>query len=166
MLCENCNKNQATTHITRTVGGVTQQQHLCAECAAKMGYSHFSLNIGDIWGSLFGDTMKKSAPIPEETRCKGCGSTFRQIASSGKVGCAECYRTFHDQLVPTIQRLHGIAEHRGKLPSAASAQAKVKSRVASLKKQLQAAVESQEFERAAVLRDEIRGLEGEVKRGE
>lgn len=163
MLCENCNKNQATTHITRTINGVTQQRHLCAECAAKMGFSHIPLNIGDIWGNLFGDTMKKSAPIPEETRCKGCGSTFRQIASSGKVGCAECYRTFHDQLVPTIQRLHGIAEHRGKLPPAASEQEKAKRQLASLKSQLRDAVDAQEFERAAVLRDQIRELEGTVK---
>ena len=37
MMCQNCGKSPATTHVKRTVNGKTAEWHLCAECAAKQG---------------------------------------------------------------------------------------------------------------------------------
>ncbi len=167
MLCQNCGKNEATTHIKRVVNGDTTQTHLCAECAQSLGYgdmfSGFGLNLDDFFGGFLGDTVQKLAS-PVEQRCEKCGNTFGDIVRSGKVGCSECYKTFYDKLLPSIQRIHGRIKHNGKQVSAiettASQVEQVKTDpVEELKKELATAIENQEFEKAAVIRDKIRELE-------
>ena len=168
MLCQNCGKNEATTHVKRVINGDTNEIHLCAECAQHLGYgdifSGFGLNLDDFFGGFLGDTMQKlSAPV--EQRCPKCGNTFRDIANSGRMGCSDCYRTFYDKLLPSIQRIHGRIHHNGKQTDTSVDTSKNNDKSASekelkaLKEELSKAVENQEFEQAAVLRDKIKELE-------
>ncbi len=169
MLCQNCGKNEATTHIRRVVNGDTTQMHLCSECAQHLGYgdmfSGFGLNLDDFFGGFLGDTVQKLAS-PGETRCKKCGNTFGDIVRSGKVGCSECYNTFYDKLLPSIQRIHGRIKHSGKHAPAAEVTAEPVEQIKEnplekLREDLAAAIENQEFEQAAVIRDKIRELEAQ-----
>lgn len=170
MLCQNCGKNEATTHVKRVVNGDTTETHLCAECAQHLGYgdifSGFGLNLDDFFGGFLGDTMQKLA-APVEQKCPKCGSTFSDIAKSGRLGCSDCYRTFYDKLLPSIQRIHGRIKHSGKQVPVPTKESKNVddnngiSRLDDLKAQLAAAVENQEFEQAAVIRDEIKKLENQ-----
>ncbi|MBQ8228832.1 MAG: UvrB/UvrC motif-containing protein [Clostridia bacterium] len=169
MLCQNCGKNEATTHIRRVVNGDTTQMHLCADCAQHLGYgdmfSGFGLNLDDFFGGFLGDTVQKLAS-PVETRCQKCGNTFGDIVRSGKVGCSECYKTFYDKLLPSIQRIHGRIKHNGKQVSAVEstvihAKEIQENPIEQLKKELADAIEKQEFEQAAVIRDKIKELESE-----
>ena len=41
MLCQNCGKNPATTHIKTIVNGKLTEYDLCSECAREMGYNNF-----------------------------------------------------------------------------------------------------------------------------
>ncbi len=167
MLCQNCGKNEATTHIRRVVNGDTTQTHLCAECANHLGYgdmfSGFGLNLDDFFGGFLGDTVQKLAS-PAEQKCPKCGNTFSDIVRSGKVGCGQCYEIFYDKLLPSIQRIHGRIKHSGKQSPgidtvAESVEENKVDPVAKLKEELAAAIENQEFEQAAVIRDKIRELE-------
>ena len=164
MLCEKCKAREATTHIRRVVNGVATERHLCAACAAKSGVSPlqspFSLGLGNLLGSVFGESGQIAAPEKEnEVRCTGCGATFRDLARTGQAGCAKCYDTFYDQLLPSLQRIHGRTRHAGKLPSSAGARAKTLREIDELQKELSAAVEKQEYEQAARIRDEIKRLQ-------
>ena len=85
--------------------------------------------------------------------------TFDDIAKSGKVGCANCYDIFYDELLPSIQRIHGKTVHIGKLAKSAGSEVKMKSTLAKLKEELTTAIKEQEFEKAAKLRDQIKELE-------
>ena len=175
MLCQNCSKAQATTHIKRIINGETTEQHLCAACAKKLGYDgffdDFSLSIPNIFAGFFGDALPSLASKQTE-RCSTCGSSFEEIVRTGMVGCADCYKTFYDRLLPSIQRIHGRAKHAGKTPPQtvltqpkddAQTQAPTKEdRIAALEQQMQQAVESQNFEQAAVLRDNIKALREEA----
>ncbi len=161
MMCQICGKRPATTHVTRTVNGVTTELHVCAQCAAQQGldlFGGFGMDAGSLFGGLF------SAPavhgLGETTRCKTCGSSFRDIAQSGKVGCPDCYVTFYEQLLPSIQRVHGRATHAGKVGSNAGSESKTARELESLKEQLNQAIAAQEYEQCAKLRDRIRQLEG------
>lgn len=170
MLCQNCGKNEATTHVKRIVNGDTTETHLCAQCAQHLGYgdifSGFGLNLDDFFGGFLGDTVQKLAS-PAEQKCPKCGSTFGDIVKSGRLGCSDCYRTFYDRLLPSIQRIHGRIKHNGKqIASPVEAheepkEEKEENRLEKLKAQLTEAVEKQEFEQAAVIRDEIKKLEAE-----
>lgn len=162
MLCEKCKVKEATTHIRRVINGVSSEHHFCAACAAQAGVdlkSPFSMGLNSLLGSVFGEVNRAQTPaMSDEVRCTGCGATYRDIARSGQVGCAQCYETFADQLMPTLQRIHGRTRHAGKLPSSAGERAKNLRQIDELQHKLSEAVEKQEYEEAARLRDEIRQL--------
>lgn len=165
MLCDKCKKNIATTHIEQNIGGKVTKMDLCSECAASVD-TGISMNFGGLLGSIFGDAMLK-APTAGEKTCKFCGSTFADIARTGRVGCAECYTEFYDKLLPTLHKLHGNTTHQGKRPGTSTAQPQIKhgaSRIDELKAKMSAAIAQENFEEAAKLRDEIKLLkrEGEV----
>ena len=92
-------------------------------------------------------------------RCQCCGSSFEDIAKTGKVGCAECYDVFYEELLPSIQRIHGRTAHTGKLAHAAGTEVKVRNEIAKYRSELEKAIKAQEFEKAAELRDKIKELE-------
>lgn len=168
MLCQMCGQHPATTHIKTIVNGKLTQAHLCADCAKKQGYGNLFADWGSGFGSLLSGFMGSAAPARQVTRCPGCGASFEDITRSGKIGCAECYHTFRGQLLPIIQRIHGTAQHKGKVPgSSALRVTDPNNKIAAVeetpleekKRLLKQAIETQDFERAAVLRDEIKELE-------
>ncbi len=163
MLCQNCERHEATTHNKRVVNGETTATHLCSECAANLGYgdflSGFSLNLGGLFEN-FASERPKGAETSLQL-CPKCGSSFKDITKSGKIGCAECYNTFYEKLLPTLQRIHGRIRHSGKVSEAACEENKKLNRIEALRCKLNVAVEEQNYELAAELRDEIRELEKE-----
>lgn len=168
MLCQMCGQHPATTHIKTIVNGKLTQAHLCADCAKKQGYGNLFADWGSGFGSLLSGFMGSAAPARQVTRCPGCGASFEDITRSGKIGCAECYHTFRGQLLPIIQRIHGTAQHKGKVPgSSALWVTDTNNKIVAVeetpleekKRLLKQAIEVQDFERAAVLRDEIKELE-------
>ena len=171
MLCQSCKKNQATTHIKNIVNGELTEKHLCSECAAKQGYSNVFENMFDIGSFMSGFMGEPSFALATEKHCPNCGITFSQITKSGRVGCSKCYDVFYDRLLPSIKRIHGNTFHTGKrlrnpqLESGESSKSEVKtsskSELELLSDELQKAIKSQEFEKAAQLRDKINALKAE-----
>ena len=162
MLCQSCEKRQATTHIKTILNGELKEYNLCPECAAKLGYGSFFGNFGLDIDKIFGSFMENFGNERSAKRCPFCGSSFEDIAKSGKVGCAHCYEEFNEELVPSIQRIHGRTNHTGKLARSAGAEVKIKNEINRCRYELEEAIKTQEFEKAAQLRDKIKELEGNI----
>ncbi len=163
MLCEKCGKFNATTHIRRVVNGVVTEQNLCGYCAAEQGIGDMGSNsLAQMLASMLGSgTMLGSK---SQTHCDCCGSTFSDVAESGKVGCPECYKTFYNELLPYLKRVHGSTKHIGKIPNHAPLTIRPQvDTVESLRLQLNQLVREENYEQAAIVRDKIRELEGEQK---
>ncbi len=173
MLCERCKKNNASLFYKETVNGKTTTMSLCHECAKALesegklslsspfadNFPHFG-DIDDLFSGFFAPA-KKNAVVSAQKQCSLCASTFADIVKNGKVGCAECYKTFRDELGKSIRSIHGNVKHIGRVTGPEKEKNEKKKRLAALKKELRSAIDSQEFERAAELRDEIKKLEGE-----
>lgn len=163
MLCQNCKKNEATTHIKRIINGETTQAHLCSDCAKSLGYdsmfSDFGFSFSDMLSSFFNEPALASIGA-HSLRCDKCGSSFEDIVRSGKIGCADCYDTFYDKLLPSLERIHGKTSHEGKIPNASEIIEK-RTELEDLKAELKKAVDAQDYEQAAVLRDKINAAEKE-----
>lgn len=169
MLCEKCGVKHATTHIRKSINGVQEELILCSDCAKELGYNQLSFFTGGLLGSLFsGELADKTAA--NALRCPFCGISFEEIARSGQVGCEDCYKNFRGRLTPTIEKLHGKGRHLGKVPfnhqQKPPAGVEEKDPLTKLKEELAAAIEAQEFEQAAVLRDKIIEMEGQDHAGE
>lgn len=153
MLCEKCGKNHATTHIKTMVNGVVKEYNLCSLCAQKEGYASNSLT--GMLASMFGEITNADLLKPQ-TKCSVCGSTFSDIAKSGKVGCSECYATFYNELLPYLKRVHGSIEHSGKMPEISEGKS---NSIFDLKDELNRLVKEEKYEQAAIIRDKIKELE-------
>ena len=160
MMCENCGKNPATTHIHTVINGVVTDKNLCGYCAAAEGLINPSKNsLTDMLISMFGDNLAKTK-LSNTTRCSVCGSTFSDFAETGKAGCSNCYATFYDELLPYLKRVHGSTKHTGNRPTRAPLAVCGEDKIGDLRKKLKELVLSENFEEAAKVRDEIKELEG------
>ncbi len=148
--------------------------YLCEQCATgneKMAIenspylaSNFSIN------NLLTGLLVKGYEYPAQQTerstmavCKICNMSYEQFIKSGKFGCANCYDTFVSILPSVFKKIHGNMRHHGKLPNRAGEKIKTKREISELKAQLNKAVQSEKYERAAVLRDKMRALEGQLK---
>lgn len=168
MLCQNCKRNDAAVHLKRIINGESAEIHLCSSCASVLGVadgiSGFS-PFGEIFGNVLAssDTRRISNKV---LRCDTCGFSFDDITKTGFPGCPDCYRVFAQKMRPMLQKLHGRAVYKGDNPEISqedtfSVFTDEKTETERLREQLKAAVEEQNFELAAVLRDEIRRLEAQ-----
>ena len=168
MKCQKCGANNANTHVKTIINGEFREYDLCSECAHKMGYTNVFADMENDFSGLLGSFFTNVLPArTQATRCEFCGSTYSEIAKTGQVGCANCYKLFADQLYPSIRRIHGNTTHCGKNSGRAAAAEKKpaemtkEEKLADMKKQLDAAVKEQNFELAAELRDKIKETEGQ-----
>ncbi|NLB81644.1 MAG: hypothetical protein GX800_08565 [Clostridiaceae bacterium] len=157
MLCNNCKEKQATVHFVKVINGVKMEMHLCEKCAplAQKQFApikSFDITVSDIINSLLGG--EAALPI---AKCNFCNTTLDVFSQTGKLGCAECYEAFSQQLIDPLKRIHGSDRHIGKVPKRTGDGV---SKITKLKKQLADAIASENFEEAAAIRDQIRLLEG------
>jgi protein arginine kinase activator len=162
MVCDNCGSGDAVVHLTQIVNNEMSTYHLCEKCAAAKGLetSPESVNIPltDFLAQM-GKTSSDQA-VDSDSACDFCGLTFADFRETGRLGCPHCYATFETQLRGLLRRIHGATQHVGKvyLPPDASA-SDMEKRLEGLRRKLQRAVDAEDFERAAELRDKIRALE-------
>ncbi len=163
MKCQKCGVNEASTHITQMINGEYTEMHLCSSCAKSEGlgyngiFSDMHSEFEKMIGSFFGNALPARTGA---SHCKTCGSTYAEIARTGKVGCADCYSEFYNELMPSIRRIHGNTAHCGKRArNASTKEPRPRTEtVETLQKELDEAVKAQNFERAAELRDKINEL--------
>ncbi len=165
MLCQQCQKRVANVHYTQIVNGKKVELHLCEQCVNEKGQLGIGsqLNLGDfLWGlhSLGGNINYQQPEKPEEVRCPVCNMSFGEFRKTGRLGCSNCYSVFRDDLNPILKRIHGSTEHKGKTPAKAEQSKKTVNELEKLKNELSEAISSEEYEKAALLRDKIRELEG------
>ncbi|MBQ7499620.1 MAG: UvrB/UvrC motif-containing protein [Clostridia bacterium] len=170
MLCQNCKKKEAAFYYKQNVNGQISEVHLCADCARKYSSGNTVPDIFgiDLLGGFFGSipVVRKRSKI-----CPVCGSSFDDLVDSGKIGCAECYNTFRDELAGTVERIHGRVKHIGrgaaKAKPAAEADPEGENKEKELRERLAKAIADENYELAAQLRDEIKALaEGNNKNNE
>lgn len=164
MMCERCGENQATVHYTEIINGNKNEVHVCDKCASnnEVG-SYFSIN--HLLAGLLDNQIDGSMKIDyvEPKKCKACGMTYNKFKETGKLGCSECYSIFNDRLDPLYKRIHGHDTHMGKIPIRSGKSMKVKKDMEKLQVDLKKAIEREDFENAAVLRDEIKELKNKIK---
>ncbi|NMB34331.1 MAG: hypothetical protein GX992_08955 [Clostridium sp.] len=161
MLCQKCQKREAKIQITQIVNSNKSVVYLC-ECCAR-GEEKYNigspLSINDFFSGIMGIPYMAKQQQTHEPVCDKCGMTYSEFNKVGKVGCSNCYRVYGDRLMPLLKKLHGNMQYNGKIPKRIFSSVKASSEISKLKKQLNDAVKSEEYERAAVLRDQIRELE-------
>ncbi len=165
MLCDHCGSDNAAIHLTQIVNNEMRTLHLCDACAAAKGVEGSSVPenfpLADFLAQMGGEsTSVRGNPGGPDAPCAFCGLTFKEFRESGRVGCPHCWSAFEPQLRALLRRILGGTQHVGKVYlSPDPTVSEREKRLEGLRRKLGRAVEMEDFERAAELRDQIRALE-------
>jgi len=186
MLCEKCKIREANVQIVEIVNGQKTEHFLCAQCAAEMDLNVHSpqgdMSLAKLLSTLLSQTVKsQQKEEPANVVCPTCGTTYEEFINDSKLGCADCYKVFDLLIGENIKQLQGSDRHHGKCPKYISGEipeqvkedieesitgqapdSELLDKLLDVRKELRAAVAAEEFEKAAVLRDELRTIEEEA----
>lgn len=167
MLCQKCHKNAATVRYAEVVDGKVADLHLCADCLNKhqnQAAQGFELS-GPPSPSVNGAPRVVFEPSSrsEYQTCAVCETSLATVLKSGKVGCVDCYESFGSQMSAVLEGLHGSTVHRGKRPRVDDARERVRANLQTKRTLLRSALDAENYEEAATLRDDIRTLESGLR---
>ncbi len=160
MLCCVCKEKPATVHLTQIQGDKVQKVDLCEECAKNKGVNDSTFALADMLLGLGASHELDQSSGGAEIKCPSCGFTQADFKKSGRLGCPECYVTFADGLEGLLKSMHKGTKHTGKMPEHLRQKKDMAEQMGSLQKKLAKAIETENFELAAKLRDEIKQLTG------
>jgi protein arginine kinase activator len=159
MQCSICKEKPATVHLTQIVGEKMQKLDLCEECAKAKGVNDpAGFALADLMLGLGAAQEIEQAAGGAEMKCTRCGFTQADFKKSGRLGCPECYKTFSEGLGGLLKTMHKGTRHVGKAPENQRSSTENADRLKALQKKLEKAIEAENFEEAAQLRDEIRQM--------
>jgi len=156
MKCQRCPK-AAALHITEIhTEDQVEELHLCEECAQKYLYEPGPAKSTGI--TTAAAESDEAGGVSHE--CDVCGIKFVDFRNSGRLGCPNDYALFREELLPLLENIHGETKHVGKTPRRRPQNQQKQAELMALRKQLVHAVNKEDYEEAARLRDLIRQVEG------
>lgn len=179
MLCEKCQKREANVMVTEIKNGKHRQMHLCSQCATGLN-SKFAeeLSLGKLLSGLLGIHLQTEEPDDPQTAqvtCPECGMTYGEFIKESRFGCADCYDTFGVMIEDNLKRIQASSRHTGKRPKyqqsgvafeevveTVQQEEDLEERLELLQAKLMDALSEEDYESAAVLRDEIRAVKGQL----
>ncbi|MCD8090189.1 MAG: UvrB/UvrC motif-containing protein [Clostridiales bacterium] len=175
MLCQKCNHNNASVHYEQNINGKVTKLDLCPECAKEMNLgigSVFETGFSNIFGNIkdsFGGFFDSPVSTLKSLSCGSCGTNINSLYDTSFLGCPDCYDAFDSLVEQNLERYQRGTRHLGKRPhrlgfgraenKRKEKEAKPLSELDSLRAELKAAVEKENYEKAAELRDKIKALE-------
>ena len=183
MLCEKCRIREANIKYTEIINGMKKEHNLCSQCAKEMDFGPYSailegeFPLSMLLSSLLGLSDSDAAARQQKTEevvCPTCGTTYEEFIKNSRFGCADCYHVFDLLIGEKIKKLQDNASHTGKQPkmragkppeAAVSSKGELQftkeEQIRQLERRLKAALEAEDYEQAAVCRDQIRALKEE-----
>lgn len=161
MQCDICAKKKATVHLTEIVDEQMSEMHLCEACAREKSVQmEQQFGLADLLAGLT-DFNKQVKDVKKQgVKCPNCDMTYEDFRKNGRFGCSECYEVFKGNLSTLLKKIHGSNNHSGKSPIKLSQDKKTMIvDLKQLKDQLMQAIQNENFELAAELRDKIKNLD-------
>ncbi|MFA5271312.1 MAG: UvrB/UvrC motif-containing protein [Candidatus Omnitrophota bacterium] len=154
MVCDICHKNIATVHLTEVINDKVVEMHICQHCTKTEEFKE-NLSVQELLGGLM-DLAEAKNKEKISLKCTSCGLTYDDFKKKARLGCCKCYLTFKQQLMPLLKKIHGSLHYTGKRPLDSFLKISRDNKTEELQKRLDRAIQLEEFEEAARLRDELK----------
>ena len=162
--CSVCAK-PAVYHVTVLKEGDVKELHFCEQHFHDyMNKPETSSPEESFIESLLPDSeLDQELAEADQERCPNCGISYREFRESGRFGCPHDYTLFRERVLPLLENIHNAKQHRGKIPRKSPLDTEQQFRLIQLRKELAQAIELENYEKAAQIRDEIQSLEAALK---
>lgn len=94
----------------------------------------------------------------KEGNCPNCDFAFDDLKKTGRLGCSECYQFFKEEISQSLPTMHKDVSHKGRIPEGMLEDIQLRKNIEGIKKKLTKAVKDEDYEAAAVLRDQLNQL--------
>lgn len=166
MNCAVCGKVGAKVLARQDLGRESHDLSLCEECARQRGIFPDAPGAisfrSDLFGKLFDEVRGENEP---EEVCRACGTPVREVERLRRLGCVECLDHFRSQILRMMDSPYDELTHRGRYPAHVRRLSEVLRDRVALEQELDAAVEREDYERAAELRRSLDEIAPDEKRG-
>lgn len=167
MKCQCCGENEATIHLTDITDEGKVEKHLCDECARQEeGASVQKVSLANFLHHLLQQKVAQEMPGGGDVSCPTCGMSYIEFRSSSRLGCPNDYEVFKEGLMPLLERIQEGTRHCGKAPSRAGQDVHRQNELIRVRRELERAVQREDYETAAELRDRIKQVTREPDDGE
>lgn len=160
MLCNICGLNEANVNIIKIENGEQVEIHVCKDCIEGImkeeleSLNFFDEGINQVLSNVF-KLYTQDIEVKDDLKCSNCNTSYSSFKKSGILGCSHCYENFREPLTKLIEGFHGSKIHKGKIPESADKSVNMRREEAILNEQLERAIEKEEYEEAAVIRDKL-----------
>ncbi len=165
MICEMCQKHEATIHIDESFDkAFVAERHLCKHCAASIDlFSEsqlFSMDIDtkfrDSSDNFFHTCISgKNHDDKNGIKCEKCSTTLDDFLKHKQVGCPSCYSKFAANIIFYLKGTMNARRHLGKKPNNDNIAVVKNQKRFELEKKLVVLVSNEDYEGAALIRDYI-----------
>ena len=171
MICERCGKEEASVHLTRIINGKKEEIHLCEKCAknsSQLNKDENNLSFQSLLSGMLNHNLSiQNSSIfnnnYNDLTCDNCGMTYQEFTQKGLFGCEKCFGAFNEKLDSLFKRIHGNLLHAGKRPISIQQKLETESEINELKDEMQIAVDKENFEKAAEIRDKIHAIKENIE---
>ena len=176
MRCDRCD-NEATIQIHIIENGEDPQTiNLCETCAQNMmfqnfsnedneEYQYFQDHLKKLVGVFFNEPQTRTESPDDQKKCSFCGSSFSDITKTGRFGCDHCYTEFYEQAKESLRMTQGATAHTGDVPEDFGEIKQIQDEIQRKKEKMQELILLEDYETAAILRDEVKELCNALERG-
>ena len=158
MICQVCQNKDALFHIPKIINNEIAYIQICKVCANKMSLHEIASGLAEklnflLEGLITSSKDNKKGSLPG-LRCNFCKTTLKDFQKDKVLGCSRCYEVFSDYLLKK-------SDNDSMVYTRQQRDAGLPKKLDLYKKELKKAVEKEDFEKAAVLRDKINKCENE-----
>jgi len=156
--CDKCDR-PARVHLTEIIHGRKIEKHLCEQCAVSEGFTFkHPMTLSQMLEEFV--LQGGEQPSAADPACDVCGMRFSEFRQQSLLGCPHDYDAFAEVLLPLLERAQGGAtQHVGKVPHRAGGDQKKHTALLRLRAELKNAIAAEDYEKAAMLRDQIKELD-------
>lgn len=159
-------KKEAAVHLTQVINEEKVTLNLCRECAEKRGFRNplegVPFPLAEFLASMLSQAQLQKPEKHPHIVCSACGMSFSDFTQCGRLGCGNCYVTFRSQLDDLLRKVHGSTLHRGKFPQTTGDVMQPLREERKLQEDLKKAIQDEDFERAAQIRDRLKTMTKKV----
>ncbi len=160
MQCEDCGQGDASVHFTEIINGEKREMHLCEECARRKSIPlQKAISLSDLLQNLLSQVGGgKAEEELASVACPVCGISYAEFREAGRFGCPNDYQVFRGSLKELLGKIQHDVRHVGKVPPAGGDGMRRQNELIGLRRELERAVQREEYEEAAELRDRIASI--------